>query len=208
MNRREAISAVVGGVLGMGVAQTGRAVEPVVSTKTRDEAIKLLMEARQAQRFTDEPVSDEDIKTILDIARNAPSAHNRQPWFFSVVTDRKLLAEIDKAAKVDPNGRLSLTGSPLVVFVCVERSDVAKYDSGLAAERLNVAAVLLGYGSKTVMTAAQAANEPTFKAQLRVPDEYDVYTAVLIGVERERSVDGVSGATSREPREKKVVFIK
>ena len=33
-------------------------------------------------------------------------------------------------------------------------------------------------------------------------------TALIIGVEKERSVDGVSGATTREPMEKKVAFVK
>ena len=47
-----------------------------------------------------------------------------------------------------------------------------------------------------------------FKEKLGVPDKYEVYTALIIGVEKERSVDGVSGATTREPLEKKVAFVK
>ena len=73
---------------------------------------------------------------------------------------------------------------------------------------MNVAANLLGYGCKTVMTAPRAANEKEFKEKLGVPDKYEVYTALIIGVEKERSVDGVSGATTREPMEKKVAFVK
>lgn len=144
----------------------------------------------------------------MTIGRNAPSARNLQPWFFAVVTNRELLEEIDEAAKVDPNGRLSVGGAPLVIFVCCEKTDVAKYDAGAAADRMNVAALLLGYGCKTVMTAPKAANEKRFKEKLDVPDNYETYTALLIGVEKERSVDGVSGATTREPEEKKVSFVK
>lgn len=208
MNRREAIFGVAGGLCGLGAANSLFAADAVVDAKTTEESIKLLTEVRQAQRFTDDPVAEEDIQKIVTIGRNAPSARNLQPWFFAVVTNRELLKEIDEAAKVDPNGRLSVGGAPLVIFVCCEKTDVAKYDAGAAADRMNVAALLLGYGCKTVMTAPKAANEKRFKEKLGVPDNYETYTALLIGVEKERSVDGVSGATTREPEEKKVSFVK
>lgn len=207
MNRRDAILGTLCGICGFSGANSSGAFGSVVAEETTDEAIRLLMDVRQAQRFTDESVKKEDIEKIVTIGRNAPSARNLQPWFFSIVTNRKLLSEIDKAAKVDPNGRLSLAGSPLAIFICCEKTDVAKYDAGAAADRMNVAALLLGYGCKTVMTAAKSANEERFKTRLGVPEEYEVYTALLIGVEKERSVDGVSGATSREPASKKTIFI-
>ena len=37
------------------------------------------------RKFTDEPVSDEDLNYILEAARLAPSAVNRQPWKFVIV---------------------------------------------------------------------------------------------------------------------------
>ncbi len=206
MNRRDAMIGVAGGLMGICATRALPAADAVVAAQTTDEAIKLMTDVRQAQRFTDEPVAEADIRKIVTIGCNAPSALNRQPWFFSVVTDRALLAEIDKAAKVDPKGRLSVGGSPLVIFVGVNESDYSKYDAGAAADRMNVAANLLGYGCKTVATAAKAAN--SFKDKLGMPEEFEIFAALLIGVEKERSVDGVSGATTREPQDKKVAFIK
>ena len=165
MNRREALCGVVGGVLGVGAANSVLGVESVVAPKSRDEAIKLLTEVRQGQAYTDEPVPEEDILKIVQIGCNAPSGHNVQPWFFSVVTNRELLAQIDKAAKVGP-GRLSVSGGALVIFVCCEPTDIGRYDAGAAGDRMNVAANLLGYGCKTVMTAPRAANEKEFKEKL------------------------------------------
>jgi len=40
------------------------------------------------RRFTDQPVTDEQIKELLRAAMNAPSAHNRQPWRFVVIRDK------------------------------------------------------------------------------------------------------------------------
>ena len=48
------------------------------------EAIRTL---RAVREYTDEAVSDEAIRTILDLAVCAPSGGNRQPWEFIVVRD-------------------------------------------------------------------------------------------------------------------------
>jgi nitroreductase len=42
---------------------------------------------RAVREFTDEPVSDEQIATMLDLAVCAPSGGNRQPWHFVVIRD-------------------------------------------------------------------------------------------------------------------------
>ena len=42
---------------------------------------------RAVREFTDEPVTDEQIRTMLDLAVCAPSAGNRQPWHFVVIRD-------------------------------------------------------------------------------------------------------------------------
>lgn len=50
-----------------------------------------LFEALRTQRsvreFTDEPVTDDQIRRMLDVAVCAPSAGNRQPWHFIVIRD-------------------------------------------------------------------------------------------------------------------------
>jgi nitroreductase len=42
---------------------------------------------RAVREFTDEPVSDGDVRTMLDLAVCAPSGGNRQPWHFVVIRD-------------------------------------------------------------------------------------------------------------------------
>jgi len=62
------------------------------------EAIQTL---RSMRRYTDEPVSDEEIQIYLRAAVQAPNGGNLQPWRFLVVTDpqvKKGLAEIDRRA--------------------------------------------------------------------------------------------------------------
>jgi len=42
---------------------------------------------RAMRRFTDEPISDDDLWMILEAATMAPSGGNRQPWNFIVIRD-------------------------------------------------------------------------------------------------------------------------
>ncbi|MCK9875911.1 nitroreductase family protein [Frankia sp. Ag45/Mut15] len=59
------------------------------------------MELREAMRtagavreFTDEPVSDEVLKGVLEAARFAPSGGNQQPWTVLVLRDPRLRREL------------------------------------------------------------------------------------------------------------------
>lgn len=46
-----------------------------------------IVTTRAMRRYTDEPVADGDIWTILDAGQQGPSGGNIQPWQFIVVTD-------------------------------------------------------------------------------------------------------------------------
>src|SRR5512134_860651 len=54
---------------------------------------------RAVREFTMEPVEEAALRGLIDAAVQAPSAVNQQPWLFTVVRDRELLARISNAAK-------------------------------------------------------------------------------------------------------------
>ena len=49
---------------------------------------------RTVRNFTDQPISDEDARHILEAGRLAPSGWNSQPWYFIAVRDRAALQEL------------------------------------------------------------------------------------------------------------------
>ncbi|GAB4412680.1 MAG: nitroreductase family protein [Anaerolineae bacterium] len=58
--------------------------------------LDLMRSRRSIRRYTAQPVSQEILAELLEAARWAPSAHNRQPWRFAVLVDpqhRRALAE-------------------------------------------------------------------------------------------------------------------
>ncbi|WP_123041239.1 nitroreductase family protein [Cohnella candidum] len=60
------------------------------------ELKQLIQDRRSIRKFADKPVSDEDIRELIDCARYAPSDTNSQTWEFVVVTNRDKIAEIEK----------------------------------------------------------------------------------------------------------------
>ena len=49
---------------------------------------------RSIRKFTDEPVSSEDVDILLHAAMSSPTATNSQSWRFVVIDDKDLLREI------------------------------------------------------------------------------------------------------------------
>ncbi len=57
---------------------------------------QFLLSRRSVRRFKPDPVPLDLVLRALDLARHAPSAHNRQPWEFVVVRDRGRIEELSR----------------------------------------------------------------------------------------------------------------
>lgn len=51
---------------------------------------------RSIRQYTNQNVSDEDLKKLLEAAMSAPSASNVRPWHFVVVRDKVMLEKLSK----------------------------------------------------------------------------------------------------------------
>ena len=63
------------------------------------ELKEVLLKRRSVRKFTEEKVSEECIKKLLNAAMSGPSACNRQPWEFYVVTNEETLQELRSASR-------------------------------------------------------------------------------------------------------------
>ena len=110
------------------------------------DALDMLFTRRSIRSYTSEPVSDEDLKTILEAGMNAPSANNRQPWHFVVVDDRDKLNAIMEA---HPYTRM-LAEAPMAIVVCGDTSISESFwvqDCSAATENILLAARALDLGT-------------------------------------------------------------
>jgi nitroreductase len=110
------------------------------------DLIHTIFARRSIRRYTSEAVSEEDIRTLLEAAMAAPSASNRKPWQFVVVTERDRL---DALADAHRHGKM-LFDAPLCISVCGDLTEMERFwvqDCSAATENLLLAAVALGLGA-------------------------------------------------------------
>ena len=92
-------------------------------TFTATELQNFLQTRRSIRRFKPDPVPESVIETILATATFAPSAHNRQPWRFAVITTQSVKEKLASAMAADFERDLRLDGVPLErIEIQVKRS--------------------------------------------------------------------------------------
>ncbi len=72
----------------MATLLTAAACAPKQQTPAEPSALDVIASRKSVRTYTDQPVSDEQVETILRAAMAAPSGMNVQPWRFVVVRDQ------------------------------------------------------------------------------------------------------------------------
>jgi nitroreductase len=135
------------------------------------------LRARQIRRYSPEPVSDDALAQLLQIARWAGSWANSQPWHFVVITDRDTLGRISRLRPV----MSWLADVPLAIAIVLESAGTSQaYDEGRVTERLLIGAHMLGLGAGTAWFGGDA-QETEAKRILGIPAERTARSLVAIG---------------------------
>jgi len=136
----------------------------------------VILSRRSIRSYAPGTISQEDLKKILEAARWAPSAGNRQPWHFVVVLDDKLKNELVPACR-----HQSFIRDAACVIVGLADMELspkwAIVDTTIALEHIVLEAAELGYGSCWI----GAFDESKVKALLNIPDKYKVVALITIG---------------------------
>ncbi len=131
---------------------------------------------RSVRKYKLEPISDDHLGKILETARLAPSAANRQPWRFVVVQDQHRKEQLASAANEQEFLKDAAT-----IIVAVSDPDVSmkwhEKDTMIALEHIVLAATALGYGSCWI----GAFDEILIKELLRIPERTKIVALVPIG---------------------------
>lgn len=141
--------------------------------------IEEIRKVRQSRAFTSEPVTEEQLRQLLDVAQWTGSSQNTQPWHFIVIQDKELL---EKVSRVRGEMIRWAASAPLAIalVITVKGEISGAFDEGRVTERLMIAARLLGLGAGTAWfgnTDQQAAA----KELLGIPTDATARSMVVIG---------------------------
>ncbi len=145
-----------------------------------DRRLQAIFSRRSIRAFTGEPVAAQDLHALLEAAMAAPSANNRQPWHFVVITARERLNQL---AEIHPHARM-LTSAGGCIAVCGDTAvapDFWVQDCSAATENILVAAAMLGLGSCWLGVHPRKEREAALKELLKIPDSIGLLCLIAIG---------------------------
>lgn len=149
------------------------------------EAIK---ERRSIRRYRTEPVPQELLQQVLEAARVAPSAANRQAWKFVVVTDAATRQELVPACR----SQQFVGQAPVVIAACATEAGRKwnQVDLAIAIDHMTLAAHGLGLGTCWI----GAFEEEAVRGILGIPEGVSVVVLLTLGY-----ADGPGRPPSRKP---------
>lgn len=129
----------------------GKPFIPDYRRKHMNETLKVIHSRKSVRHFTNQAVSEEQIELLLQAGMAAPTAVNRQPWAFYVVTRRETL---DSLSEQLPYAKM-LSQAQAAIVVCgdMEKADNLKdkaywvQDCSAATQNILLAAESIGLGA-------------------------------------------------------------
>jgi nitroreductase len=143
------------------------------------DALQLITSRRSIREYTDEPVTPDQVRAMLEAAMAAPSGRNLQAWEFVVVTDvgtRHQLAGCHRSSGM-------VASAPVVFVVCGRVNDPPHWvsDCSAAVENLLLEATSLGLGGVWVGLYPMPEREAYVRRVLGIPNELRTLCMVPVG---------------------------
>ena len=151
---------------------------------------------RSVRKFTEEEISDNDIKTIIDAGINAPSAMNQQPWEFIVIKDKNVLNKLSE--KLSP-----LYAKSMVTIILCQRKDGLKsptrvsQDMSACMQNMMLEATRLGIGSCWIGTYPDLNHMNPIIELLEIPSNIEPFCGLVLGYPLEEDAFKVVSRTAK-----------
>lgn len=155
-----------------------------------NETLKSIFDRRSIRQYKQEQIREEELQTILEAGKFAPSAMNQQSWHFTVVQNKAMLEKINALCKIaflkSGNKRFEeraqaenfspFHNAPTFIIVSGDGNAIAPQNDGsLALGNMFLAAYSLGIGSCWIhaMNYLFSTEEgKTLKKELGIPEGY------------------------------------
>lgn len=147
--------------------------------------VHTLFKRRSIRRFRQEAVSDRDLLTLIEAARVAPSAANRQALRFIAITSPAMVKSIFPltrwGAKVAPRRMPAVGKDAPLAFIAVYSAETDNFllgcDTGAAVENILLRAVDIGLGCCWICAFDHAAVDK----QLALPENMHTISLIAVG---------------------------
>lgn len=146
---------------------------------------QLIISRRSTRKFTDEPLSPEQVETIMKAALMSPSSKSANPWQFLLIEDKEML---DKLSYCKKSSSRLIAGCALAIVVLADplTSDVWIEDSSIASIIVQLQVEDLGLGSCWVQvreryTMSDTPSDEYIRELFDIPMQLQVLSVIAIG---------------------------
>lgn len=150
------------------------------------DLLEIMSLRRSVRQYTDEKISDEQIKKIVSAALLAPSGHSKYPCEFIVVKNSETLEKMSHC-RVGVAKMLASAAAAIIVIADKEKSDTVVEDSAVAMMNMELMAASLGIGNCWIQVRARDAendspSEDFLREILKFPENFMCQAILSLGV--------------------------
>lgn len=146
------------------------------------ELWEAIITRRSIRKFKSTPIPSELIEKLLRAGMQAPSARNKQPWHFVIVTERDLL---DKISVVHPYAYM-LKEAPLGILICGDKNleitvEYIVQDCSAATQNMLLAAHDFGLGAVWLGIYPREPRIKALRKLLNLPENIIPISMIAVG---------------------------
>lgn len=145
----------------------------------KNETLETIFARTSVRNYTDQPVSQEDLLTLVKAGMAAPTGRDIRPWEFVVITDRAVLDTL--SAKLPYAKMLVKAPAAIAVLGNVNQSSYWYLDCSAATENILLAAQSLGLGAVWTTTYPYVDRMKVVSEQLQLPDSIQSLCVIPVG---------------------------
>lgn len=152
--------------------------------------IETIKKRSSTRGYTPEPLTDEELQTLIHAGLQAPTAANKQEIHFTVLKgDNPILAELEEEKNrlrdISSPEHNFYYEAPIVIILSADSSyKWSPLDAGIAVENMALAAQDLGLGNLIIgciYDALRGEKKEYFSKALRFPENYEYEIAIAFG---------------------------
>ena len=142
--------------------------------------MELIKKRRSVREFTDQEISDSDIRKILEAGVAAPSAKNQQPWEFIVIKDKSILNKLSET--LSP----FYAKSKVTIILCMRKDGLlspSRPDQDMSAcmQNMMLEATYLNIGSCWIGTYPDPTRMNPMSETLNIPANIVPFCGLVLG---------------------------
>lgn len=150
-----------------------------------DTLLKILEKRRSIRKYTDKPLTQQQVVELMKAALYAPSSRNRQPLQYILVDNKD---DLSRLSECKASGAQPIAGAAIAIVVAAdpERSDVWIEDASIASTFLLLQAEALELGACWIQVRNRFFEDDTSAAEivrsiLGIPPNLEILSIVAVG---------------------------